>query len=130
MPGMAAAEVGHQWSRPACVRPTIAAAELFRLAGISAGLPVNELPEAADILLELADNKISSVAAEIFFLRHIFGCELTRHWRNQPRAKAARCICRIVRITEEKLTERDYIAVIDLRPHRIALAPPSRSAAG
>ena len=49
--------------------------QLLGLARISTGLLVDELPEATHVLLQLAQNKIGPVAADIFFFRHIFGVQ-------------------------------------------------------
>src|SRR5438876_1779976 len=61
----------HQWiagSRAAHERGS----QLVGLRGISPGLPVDELPEASDVLPQLAHHQIRSVATNILLVRSIF----------------------------------------------------------
>ena len=78
---------------PARVRPTNAAASFSASAGMSAGLLVDELPEAPHVLPQLAHHEIGSVATEIFFVRRIFRREQIGGWPHQGRATVGRCIC-------------------------------------
>ena len=88
-------------------RPTIASASARRCCGSPAGLLVDEVPEAAHVLVELAEHEVAAVAAEIAPVRGYPGRRQDpRPRRRRPgRAAGGRCRAVLVGVAEQYLAQ-------------------------
>src|SRR2546423_4727292 len=96
----------------------------FGCAFVAARLFPGELPEAADVLLELAHHEISAVASDIFFFWRIDRLEQTAADRIGIDQRAGSEFVVLIAIAEKKFTERNDVRVIDLRLIDVARLPP------
>ncbi len=83
------------------------------LLGPAVRLPVEELPEAADVLMELAEHEIAAVAAEVAPLRHVLGRRQVERARIMGRVeqRPVGMAAVLVAVAEHDLARRHQVGV-------------------
>ena len=99
--------------------------EFLPLLLVGTALPIQKTPEAADVLLQLPEDKIGAVSAEVPFASRVFGKGQHPTCGRAVAQQWTVCVFRVfVWIPKQKFAERKQVAILDLITLGHALAFP------